>query len=173
MVINKGKIADIDSLEALYNDLNDHFAITTNYPGWIKHIYPIRETAIEGINEGTLFVATEDEIIAGSIILNHTPEEAYNQVNWLIDADYKDVLVIHTLVVHPSFFRKNIAHSLMEFAKQYAMEHSIKSVRLDVSINNKPAIALYEKMGYQYIGTVDLGLPYEHLKWFRLYELVI
>lgn len=62
---------------------------------------------------------------------------------------------------------------LMHFAKQQAVMSLMKSIRLDVSVDNMPAIALYEKLGYSYIGTVDLGLPYEHLKWFKLYEMVL
>ncbi len=171
MKIEKGKECHIDEIEALYNNLNDYLSSTINYPGWIKHIYPIRQTAIQGIKESSLFIAKEGEIIVGSIILNHQPEEAYHQVEWLINADYKDILVIRTLVVHPSFLNKNIASYLMQYAKEYAIKNHLKSIRLDVSINNTPAISLYRKLGYQYIDTVDLGLPYEHLKWFQLFEL--
>lgn len=153
--------------------MNDYLASTVNYSGWIKHIYPIRETAIKGIKEQNLFILLINDSIAGSFILNHSPEEAYSQAKWLIEADYKEILVIHTLVVHPSYLKKNVATSLMAFAKKYATEQGLKSIRLDVSVNNIPAMALYEKIGYQYIDTVDLQLPYEHLKWFRLYELVL
>ncbi|MCD7900965.1 MAG: GNAT family N-acetyltransferase [Bacteroides sp.] len=173
MPIVKGTNRDIDELENLYDNLNDYLESTINHPGWIKHVYPVRETAVEAIKEGSLFVSREQEIITGSIILNHEPEEAYQQVKWLIDADYTDILVIRTLVVHPAFQKRNIATSLLEFAQQYAISQQLKSIRLDVSEKNLPAINLYRKMGYRYIQTVDLGLPYDHLKWFELYELVL
>lgn len=173
ITIEKGNESHIDELEKLYDDLNDYFSSRTNYPGWIKHVYPIRETAIQAIENETLFVALSGERIAGSVILNHLPEDAYGEVKWLVDADYRDILVVHTLVVHPSFFGKKVGTFQLNFAKEYAVEQSCKSIRLDVSENNIPAIALYEKMGYKYVGTVDLKLPYEHLKWFRLYELAL
>ncbi|MDU1892203.1 MAG: GNAT family N-acetyltransferase [Dysgonomonas sp.] len=175
MIIERGNTLHIDELEMLYNELNDYFASVSpfNYPGWIKHIYPIRETAAKGIEEQSLFVAKIDDTIAGSVILNHTPEDAYSRVKWLIDADYKDILVVRTLVVHPAFLKRNVAASLMAFAKQYAIDQKVRSIRLDVSVDNTPAIALYEKMGYRYVDTIDLGLPYEHLKWFKLYELIL
>lgn len=172
MKIIKATPEHLDELEELYNELNDYFSSTVNYPGWIKHIYPIRETAENALAEGSLFVAIENESIAGSIILNHEPEDAYHQVEWLTETDYKNILVIRTLVVHPKFLHKGVGSRLMEFARQFASENGIESIRLDVSVNNKPAINLYKKAGYQYIGTVDLGLPYEHLKWFELYELI-
>jgi len=171
--IQKANDSHLDQLESLYNDLNDYLASTTNYPGWIKGVYPVRETAVEALNNESLFIALEDGIIAGSIILNHEPEKAYNQVKWMIDIDYDKILVVRTLVVHPSFMKKNIATSLMEFTKEYAINQQLKAIRLDVSKTNSPAIKLYKKMGYEYRGTIDLGLPYKHLKWFEIYEMII
>lgn len=170
MVIEKGTVNDIDELEVLYDDLNDYLESNVNYPGWIKHIYPVRETAVSGVEANNLFVLKSDGVIAGSVILNHEPENAYNEVVWGVEAEYKDIIVIHTLVVNPKFMQNRIAWQLMKFAEEYAIKQNIKSIRLDVSIHNIPAIALYEKLGYSYIGTVDLGLNYDHLKWFRLYE---
>lgn len=173
MVIEKGTPTDVDDLERLYNDLNDHFASMTNFPGWIKGIYPIRETAIEGIEEDTLFVLRIEDEIAGSIILNHKPEKAYGKVMWTFESDYSDVIVIHTLVVHPRFLKAGVGSALMEFATDYSGSKNMNSIRLDVSIHNLPAISLYEKHGYKYIDTVDLGLNVPGLVWFRLYEKML
>lgn len=172
-IIQKATPADIDELEILYDRLNDYLSETGNYPGWIKGIYPIRKTAEDAIKEDSLFVLRKGNAIAGSIILNHIPEKAYEGVNWGIHADESEVLIVRTLVIHPAFMRQGIARSLMAFTKEYAKSQSQKSIRLDVSVDNLPAIKLYEESGYKYISTVDLGLPYEHLKWFRLYEMVI
>lgn len=35
-IIESGSLTDIDELEKLYDELNDHLSATTNYPGWIK-----------------------------------------------------------------------------------------------------------------------------------------
>lgn len=169
--VRKATRKDIDELEKLYDDLNDYMASTVNYPGWIKGIYPIRETATKGLCEGSLFVAEDNNKIVGSIILNHVPENAYDQVEWLTNTDYRNIIVIRTLVVHPAYHNKMVGFTLLQFAQYQAARQQIKSIRLDVSTRNTPAIQLYRKLGYKYIGTVDLGLPYEHLKWFELYEL--
>lgn len=171
--VKKGTVCDIDELGMLYDALNDYLSANTNYPGWIKGIYPIRKTAEKGIEEDSLYVLRKGNVIAGSIILNHEPEMAYKDVNWDIDITYDKILVVRTLVVHPGFMKQGVAKQLMGFTKELAVSSDIKSIRLDVSIDNIPAIKLYEQSGYKYIGTVDLGLPYEHLKWFRLYELVL
>ena len=101
--IELGQVNDIDELERLYNDLNDHLARGINYPGWKKGFYPIRQNAIEGIEHGNLYVAKYNDKIVGSVILSHVLETAYYKAKWEFESDYSDVLVIHTFVVHPDF----------------------------------------------------------------------
>ena len=120
-VIESGTTADIDELEKLYDDLNDYLSATTNYPGWIKGIYPIREDAVAGIENNTLFVVRHDGKIAGSIILDHHPDEAYNNVRWKIEADYSRIFVIRTFVVHPSFLKMGIGRVLMDYSFELAL----------------------------------------------------
>lgn len=171
--IRQGTTADLDELAALYDALNDQLAQTQNYPGWVKDEYPVRDTAVQGVEAQTLFVLTRDNIIAGTVILNHKAEDAYHQVEWLFESDYSDVLVVHTLAVHPEFRQQGIARQLLEFAEQYGRKNQIKSIRLDTFEQNMPAIKLYEKLDYRYIGTVDLGLNIPGLVWFRLYEKLL
>lgn len=154
-------------------DLNDYLSATTNYPGWIKGIYPIREDAVAGIENNTLFVVRHDGKIAGSIILDHHPDEAYNNVRWKIEADYSRIFVISTFVVHPSFLKMGIGRALMDYSFKLAQQSGIKSIRLDVYENNLPAISLYEKCGFEYIDTVDLGFGNYGLDWFKLYEKLV
>ena len=173
-VIEQGTPKDLGGLGRLYDDLNDHLAATVNYPGWIKGVYPTRRDAETGLANGTLFVAKTDGELSGSIILNHQPEEAYFGQPWLINCAYSHILVVHTLVVHPRHLRHGVGQARMDFALQHAKERGMCSIRLDVYHKNTPAIRLYERSGYQYISTVDLGLKEQYgLDWFRLYERLL
>lgn len=173
IIIESGKENDIDELENLYNDLNDYLAEGVNYPGWIKGIYPIRQNAIDGIKNRNLYVAKNNGKIIGSIILSHEPEQAYYNVKWGFEYDYSDVFVIHTFVIHPKFMKCGVGKILMDFADKYSIKSKVKSIRLDVYEGNIPAIKLYEKCGFKYIDTVDLGLKNYGLDWFKLYEKLI
>lgn len=173
ILIEPAAHADLDAIEQLYNDATDALETGINYPGWKKGIYPIREDAAESINDNSLFVARNDKDIIGSIILNHHPEENYNSVKWQYDGDYRDVLVVHTLVIHPAFTKLGIGRQLMGFANSFGLQNGIKSIRLDVYENNAPAIKLYESCGYQYVAKIDLGLSRSGLDWFRLYEKLL
>ncbi len=173
LVIESGISADIDELERLYDDLNDYLSATINYPGWIKGIYPIRENAITGIQNNNLFVVRHKGKIVGSIILDHQPEEAYHGVKWKLYADYSSIFVVRTFVVHPSYLKIGVGRTLIDFSFALAQKSGMKSIRLDVYEKNIPAILLYEKCGFEYIDTVDLGLGNYGLDWFKLYEKVI
>lgn len=169
--ISLGTEKDLEELGELYNLLNDYLKDTVNYPGWIKGIYPTRETAHDGIKAKSLFVMKLQNKIVASVILNHISEDAYSQGQWNNFIDYEKIIVVRTFVVHPSHLKKSLGKKMMNFIKEYSINIQMKIIRLDVSENNLPAVSLYEKSGYTYKGTVDFGLPYEHLKWFKLYEL--
>ena len=61
----------------------------------------------------------------------------------------------------------------MDFSIEHSIKLGAKSIRLDVYEGNIPAIKLYEKCGFKYIDTVDLGLGNYGLNWFRLYEKML
>ena len=82
MQIRKGTEKDIEEVAALYDAVNDYLESHTNYPGWRKGVYPIREDAAQGIAENNLFVAEAEGQIAGTFILRHRPEEAYALADW-------------------------------------------------------------------------------------------
>ena len=101
------------------------------------------------------------------------PEEAYHHSTWAFNSDYSDILVIHTLAVHPDYQKCGVGKELINFAIQYGKEENMKSIRLDVFEKNIPAINLYEKSGFHYVDTVDLGLGKYGLDKFRLYEILL
>ena len=173
MKIEKGCLNDINELECLYNDLNDYLETHINFPGWKKGVYPVKETALEGIKEGKLFVIKNNKHIVGSLILRHEPEPAYSSADWKIELDYKDIFVVYTFAVHPLYLKQGVGKALMDFVIQYSKDMNIKAVRLDVYEKNIPAIYLYKKYGFQYIDTVDLGYSEYGLDKFELYQRLL
>lgn len=172
-VIRKETADDLDELEKLYDSLNDYLEQNINYPGWRKGLYPVRENAVDGIKNENLYVIEINEQIAGTVILSHEPEKSYNKALWKTENNYENIIVIRTFAVHPKFMKNNAGFSLMKFAEKFGKENGMKSIHLDVAIQNAPAISLYKKLGYEYIDTVDLDLNISWLKWFKLYELQI
>jgi len=173
MKIIKGTENNIREIESLYNDLNDYLAAHVNYPGWKKGVYPIKETAVNGIQEGNLYVMQDGDQIVGTVILRHEQEAAYSIANWHNNFDDEDILVVNTFAVHPTYLKKGIGIRLMDFIIQHSKEINIKAIRLDVYEKNKPAIKLYRKYGFEYIDTIDLGYSAYGLDKFELYQKLL
>ena len=173
MIIELAQMNDLDEVEKFVNEINEALEGSYYGPEWKKGIYPTRNDAEVNIESKSLYVAKMKNQMVGSISLNHVQEPAYEQVNWKINAKANEILVIRLFAVHPDFKGQGMAKAMLEFAKDKAKELECKTIRLDVVNQNIPACQLYEKSGFEYVSTVDLGLPYEKLKWFRLYEFVI
>lgn len=171
--IRLGTINDVVAVVKLYDSINDYLFEHVNYPGWRKGIYPAKEDATLGIKEGSLFVAFLENELVGSFILRNKSEKAYNQATWQKKLEDKDIYVLYTFVVSPNYLNKGIGYKLLQFAEQFGRNQGMQALRLDVFENNQPAINLYEKYGFKYIDTVDLGLEEYGLKWFKLYEKIL
>ncbi len=171
--ISKALHSDLDALESLYDALNDYLHAHVNYPGWKKGVYPTRKEAMHFFESDTLYVAKIDGKLVGSLALTHEPEASPVRNHWLIDASYDALFVIHVFVIHPDYLRQGIGTKMLQFAEELGRQQNIQSIRLDVYAHNTAAIKAYEKNGYQYIDTVDLGLGCYGLDWFHLYEKII
>lgn len=167
----KANPSHLDALAQFYSDLHDHLGRTVNHPGWVKDVYPTRETAEEGIRDDGLYLLKKDGEIAASVILRHTPEPAYHGAAWLTPDDYARITVIYTFAVHPAHLHQGVGRRLMQHVVETARAAGDHALRLDVYELNLPAIRLYESCGFRHTGTVDLGLAMHGLHWFRLYEL--
>lgn len=59
---------------------------------------------------------------------------------------------ILSICVLPEFRRQGLAKSLLLFLINYAEQHDIESIFLEVSVENTSAIKLYESVGFHKIG---------------------
>ena len=171
--VRLGTNADVESLAILYDELLDYLEETINYPGWKKGVYPVKDDAMAGVEAGTLYVATHENEIIGSMILRHECEGPYQTAPWRVQLSEEKVFVIHTFVVSPQYLSQGVGQKLLTYAMELARKNGVKALRLDVYEKNEPAIRLYEKVGFQWVTKVSLGLECYGLDWFMLYEMVV
>lgn len=171
--IRLGTIDDVEAVVKLYDSINDYLFEHVNYPGWRKGIYPSKEDAVKGINEGSLYLVFLESKLVGSFILRNKSEKAYEKAIWQKKLEDKEIYVIYTFVVNPDYLKMGIGYKVLQFVEQYGRDKGMQSLRLDVYEKNYPAINLYEKFDFKYIDTVDLGLEEYGLKWFKLYEKLL
>lgn len=205
MIIEKATVKDIDELEKMYYDVTEHLENTINYPAWINGLYPTRATFEDAVRRGTMYVAREESGAAGDsadspgcncisgcsdcsersgfesritagMVLKSEEEPEFDGVKWQVEADAAETYALCTLAVALDCGGRGIAEKMVRVALDLAQLNGKKAVRLDVTAINTPAIKLYEKLGFKYIGEIDEGEEYEKEygeRLFYLYEKLI
>ncbi len=141
-----------------------------NYPKWTYKVYPSTSFAVSMAEKGQLYLAIEDGELLGEFVLNEDPQGDYEKGKWSKDLKRGEFLVCHSLAVAPSSFGKGIGEAMGALVIRKAKEEGYKAVRLDVAPGNFPAIRLYEKCGFSYIGDEDLDRGYDFIPKFSLME---
>ncbi len=102
-----------------------------------KGIYPVRENTAAGVDDNSLFVARCDGRIAGSVILDHQPEKAYENIVWKIDADYSYIFCGTPLLLYIHLFANGSWTCIDGFFTGVGFKNQeMKSIRLDVYEKN-------------------------------------
>lgn len=152
VIIRKGREEDLKKIEQIYNDFLDYEAEHGSKTNWIKGVYPTIENPKRGLKEDTLFVGELDGKIVGSYILNHVQPDEYKKLDWEVEAEGDEVLVIHTLCLDVNTQGKGLGRQFVDFAIEHARSLGCKVLRIDTGEHNEPAAKLYEKYGFRYVG---------------------
>lgn len=116
-------------------------------------LYPMEEDFALDIREGQLFVGMRDETIVVVYTINHQCDEEYKNGRW--KEPEKPFAVIHRLCVDPVVQHAGIAWQTMHHIEETAKRRGIQAIRLDVYSKNPAARKLYQKCGYQEVGTAQ------------------
>ncbi|NJM80712.1 MAG: GNAT family N-acetyltransferase [Flavobacterium sp.] len=115
--------------------------------------YPNPEVIQKDIENGVGFVLTENETIIGytAVLINDEPEYERIVGKWLTNEDF---VVYHRVAIAQNYLGKGQAKKMLTYIENYAFENKIYSVKADTNFDNKPMLALFEKLGYTYCGEV-------------------
>ena len=147
-MIRKATIDDVSAIATLYNEAIDYEDSHVKYTSWRKGIYPTADTARLGVKNGSLYVYENDGKLLASVILDNRQPPEYREISWGASAKREEVLVIHTLCVHPECAGLGIGSAILDFAKQIATETNCKAIRLNTTSRNTLATRFYEKHGF-------------------------
>lgn len=142
---------DLDRVDALYRELLDREE-TVRHTNWQKDLYPTLAHARAAFEQGTLYVGEEDGALFGCVILNQVQPPEYGRIQWNFQAGPEEVMVIHTLCIHPDFAGRGKGKEFVRFCEEHARTKGWPVIRLDTYEGNFPACRLYEGLGYSYAG---------------------
>ena len=162
MEIREATINDIDSIEKIYENVHDAEEHGYTATGWIRDIYPTRETAENALIRKDLFVMEDDNKIVAAAIINQLQVDEYKDASWKYSAKDNEVLVLHCLVVDSHQKNKGYGKAFVAFYENYAKQNNCITLRMDTNALNTRARNLYQKLGYEEIGIVKCifnGIP--------------
>ncbi len=149
MVIRPAREADLDAVDAIYDAILTVEEAGLTRIGWIRGVYPTRETAREALQRGTLYVLEDGGEIRAAAKIDQEQPEAYAEADWTIPAEEHEVLVLHTLVVGPAIARRGYGKAFVAFYEQEAKRRGCRALRIDTNETNEAARSLYAKLGYR------------------------
>ncbi len=153
-MIRKAEKKDIAAVAAIYEAIHteeEQGKITT---GWIRGIYPTLQTAENALGAGELYVLEEAGVIVAAARINGEQDPAYGKVDWAYPAKVEEVLVLHTLVVHPDAGGKGCGGRFVAFYEQLAAAQGCSVLRMDTNRKNQRAREMYARRGYREAGLV-------------------
>lgn len=154
MIIRKAKEHDVDAISLIYEEIHTEEEAGRSTIGWIRGVYPTRDTALAALDRDDLFVLEEEGAILGSAIINRIQVDVYEGAPWDYPALEEEVTVLHTLVISPSKSRRGLGSRFVKFYEDYGKETGSPCLRMDTNARNLTARALYKKLGYKEIDIV-------------------
>lgn len=162
MIFRKATEADLDRISEIYEEIHESEESGLSTIGWIRGVYPSRDTALASIKLETMFVCVDNDKIVAAAKLDNEQVPEYTNVNWQYVVPEDQVMVMHTLVVPPSCGGHSYGKSFVRFYESYAKENMCPYLRIDTNEKNIVARALYKKLGFNEVGIVSCdfnGIP--------------
>ena len=150
----KARKEHIDAIEGIYSRIIDAQETGGSFVGWQRGVYPTRQTALDALKRGDLFVCVDGGQVAAAAIINRIQVPVYAEVGWLYPAGPDEVMVLHTLVVDPLMAGSGYGTAFVAFYESYAKNNGCPVLRMDTNEKNAAARRLYARLGYREAGIV-------------------
>lgn len=150
----KAEEKHIDAIEGIYSRIIAAQEAGGSFVGWQRGVYPTRQTALDALGRGDLFVCVDGGQVAAAAIINRIQVPVYAEVGWLYHAEPDEVMVLHTLVVDPLRAGRGYGSAFVAFYEGYARQSGCPVLRMDTNEKNAAARRLYARLGYREAGIV-------------------
>ena len=153
-MIRMATFGDLCRISDIYERIHEMEQAGRYTTGWIKGVYPTRQTARDAITCGSMYVMERSGTLVAAGKIDHIQPPSYTDINWSIPAVEHEVLVLHTLVVHPDYSGQGIAKTFIRAYENMAAEKGCTCLRIDTNARNTRARSLYKRLGYTERGII-------------------
>jgi len=163
---------DFESVIAFYDDVMERTPKIATHARWSKRKHPTLEGIRAYIEEGSMYLYKENDVIIGAMAVTMYQGKDYHAIEWTQHVQDNEVAVIHILAVSPDVQGKGIGSEMIREAIRLGQTNGMKSIRLDALASNTPAHKIYKSLGFEYRGKQHLYA--ENTGWtdFYFFELV-
>lgn len=156
MSFRKATLADVESIGVIYDAIHTQEENGLTNIGWVRSIYPTRQTAQEAIESSNdMFVELdENDVIVAAARINQIQVPEYSDASWEHDVPDNQVMVLHTLVVDPQKGGRGYGTKFVDFYEQYALDNNAPYLRMDTNEKNTRARQLYNHLGFAERGII-------------------
>lgn len=155
MEFRKAVMSDIDDIEVIYGKIHDEEEAGNLTTGWIRGVYPTRDTALAALERDDLFVGIDDGKIFGSCVINQIQVDVYADAEWEHDAPPEEVMVMHALAISPDVFGSGYGKAFVRYYENYALDNGCPYLRMDTNFTNPQARGLYKSLGFKEVGVIQ------------------
>ena len=115
--------------------------------------YPNPEVIKNDIEKGAGYILANGETIIGysAIFINDEPAYADIKGKWLSNDDF---VVVHRIAISQDYLGRGLSAVIMKHIELFALNHNIKSIKVDTNFDNPAMMRVFEKLGYIYCGEV-------------------
>lgn len=153
-MFRKATEKDVERIAEIYDEIHTETEAGRMTTNWLRGVYPTKETAEASVRRGDMFVEEDHGLVVAAAKINQEQVAEYSEASWRYDAPGDQVMVLHTLVVSPKAKGRGYGSKFVAFYEKYALEHGCRYLRMDTSVKNLSARALYKKLGYREAGIV-------------------
>ena len=147
MTIANSSIKDFSEIFRLYKLATDFQKL--KFPGNMWPVFDQKLITIE-INENRQFKLLINNTIACIWAVTLTDEQIWEErENYLS-------IYIHRIATNPEFRGNNFVQTIVEWAKNYALQQNKRFIRMDTCGENKKLISHYKNCGFEYLGMKKL-----------------
>ena len=168
--IRKSNMNDVDMIIKHYKEVIIQIKNNKYNPNWEYGVYPKEENIINSIKSGDLYIGLINSQIVSSIVIDHTPIQKYDTINWRINASDDEAYYIHLVAVNQDYKHQGIANKMLKYAFNKCIKENIKTVRLCINKNNISIEKLYLNNGFSNVDSIEVNDEDRGLLFFEVYD---
>lgn len=127
--------------------------------GWVRGVYPSKETAETAIKNGVMFVCEKDGVLGACAKIDEDEPEVYKKAEVAVFGK-SDGAAYSCL--RPRLQGKGFAKELVNFYEEIAIKNRCECLRMDTNVKNIQARNMYKHLGFSEAGEIDCvfnGIP--------------